>query len=104
MSAIFHEHIRKTVECYIDDIAAKSCAKGDYITDLKIVFDIMQEHQLKMNSSKSFLRVASRKFLGFVVTSKGIHLNPEKVHAVQELQPLMNLIELRELQKRLAYI
>jgi len=64
MSAIFHEHIHKTVECYIDDIAAKSCAKGDYITDLKIVFDIMQEHQLKMNSTKSFLGVAVGNSLG----------------------------------------
>jgi len=45
MNAIFHEHIRKTVECYVDDIAVKSCAKGDHIADLKIVFDIMRVHQ-----------------------------------------------------------
>ena len=57
-------------------------AKSDHIADLKTVFDIMQAHQLKMNPTKSFLRVASGKFLGFVVTSKGIHLDPEKVHAI----------------------
>jgi len=57
-----------------------------------------------MNPIKSFLRVASCKFLGSVVTSKGIHLNPEKVRAVQEMQPLKNLRELRELQGRQAYI
>ena len=49
MNVIFHEHIHKTVECYINDIAVKSCAKGDHIADLKTVFDIMQAHQLKMN-------------------------------------------------------
>jgi len=38
-----------------------------------------------MNPIKSFLGVASGKFLGFVVISKGIHLNPEKVYAIQEM-------------------
>ena len=55
MNAIFHEHIRKTVECYVDDIAVKSHNKGDYLADLKRVFDIMWAHQLKMNPTKSFL-------------------------------------------------
>ena len=97
MNVIFHEHMHKTVECYVDDIAVKSRAKGDHITDLKVVFDIMWAHQLKMNPTKSFLGVASGKFLGFIVTSKGIHLDPEKVHAIQEMQPLRNLREVRGL-------
>jgi len=103
MNEIFHEHMRKTVECYVDDSAVKSCTKGDHITDLKTIFDIMRAHQLKMNPTKSFLGVASSKFLGFVVTYKGIHLDPEKIRAVQEMQPPRNLRELRGLQGRLAY-
>jgi len=82
MNAIFHMHIRKTVECSVDDIIVKSRAKSDHIADLNTVFDIMRAHQLKMNPTKSFLRVTNGKFLGFVVTSKGIHLDPEKVRAV----------------------
>jgi len=74
MNAIFYEHMRKTVECYVDDIAVKSRTKSDHIADLKTVFEIMRTHQLKMNPTKSFLGVASGKFLGFVVTSKEIHL------------------------------
>ena len=49
MNAIFHERMRKTVECYVDHIAVKSRAKGDHIADLKAIFDIMRAHQLKMN-------------------------------------------------------
>ena len=79
-------------------------SKGNHIADLKAIFDIMRAHQLKMNPTKSFLGVASGKFLGFVVTSKGIHLDPEKVRAIQEMQPPRNLGELRGLQERLAYI
>jgi len=98
MNAIFHEHIRKKVECYVDDIALKTRAKSDHIADLKTVFDIMRAHQLKMNPTKSFLEIARGKFLGFVVTSKGIHLDPEKVRAIQEMQPPRNLREIRGLQ------
>ena len=72
MNTIFYEQIRKIVECYVDDIAVKSHTKGDHITDLKTVFNIMRAHQLKMNPTKSFFGVASGKFLGFVVISKGI--------------------------------
>jgi len=80
-----------------NDIAVKSRTKNDHIVDLKTVFDIMRAHQLKMNPTKSFLGVASDKFLEFVITSKGIHLDPEKVRAVQKMQPPRNLRELRGL-------
>jgi len=104
MNAIFHEHICKIVECYVDNIAVKSRAKGDHIADLKTVFDIMWVHQLKMNPTKSILEAANGKFLRFVVTSKGIHLDPGKVHTIQEIQPPRNLRKLRGLQGRVAYI
>ena len=97
MSTIFREHLRKTVECYVDDIAVKSRDKGDHLNDLRVAFDIMQAHQLKMNPAKTFLGVSSSKFLGFIVTSKGIHVDPDKIKAIQDMQPPENLKELRGL-------
>ena len=97
MNVIFHENICKIIEYYVDDIAGKSHAKGDHIADLKAVFAIIRAHQLKMNPTISFLGVASGKFLEFVITSKGIHLDPEKVRAIQEMQPPRNLRDLRGL-------
>jgi len=104
MSTIFCDHLRKTVECYVDDIAIKSRDKNDHLRNLRTMFDIMRAHRLKMNPTKSFLGVSSGKFLGFIVTSKGIHLDPDKVKDIQNLHPLKNLKELRGLQGRLAYI
>ena len=57
-----------------------------------------------MNPTKSILGVASGKFLEFIITSKEIHMDPEKIRAVQEMQPPRNLKELRGLHRRLAYI
>jgi len=82
MNTIIHEHICKTAECYIDNITVKSHDKGDHIADLKRVFNISRAHQLKMNPTKSFLGVASFKFLGFVVIFRGIYLDSEKVRAI----------------------
>jgi len=104
MSTIFRNHLRKMVECYVDDIVVKSHNKNDHLRNLKTMFDIMWVHQLKMNPTKSFLGVSSGKFLGFIVTSKEIHLDPDKVKAIQNMHPPKNLKELRGLQDRLTYI
>ena len=60
----------KIIECYVDDIIVKSRNKGNHLADLRRVFNIMRAHLLKMNPTKSFMGVASGKFLGFIVTSK----------------------------------
>ena len=40
-----------------------------------------------MNPTTSFLGVSNGKFLGFIITSKGIHLDPDKIKAIQDMQP-----------------
>jgi len=104
VSIIFHDHLRKMVECYVDDITVKSRSENNHLDDLRAVFDIMRAHQLKMNPTKAFLSVSSGKFLGFIITSKRIHHDPDKVKVIQGMQPLKTLKELRDLQGRLAYI
>ena len=44
MSIIFHSHLQKMVECYVDDIAIKSGDKNDHLRNLKTIFDIMWVH------------------------------------------------------------
>src|SRR3954470_60104 len=104
MDKIFRPYIRKTIECYVDDIAVKSRLHTNHLTDLKEVFDVMHQYQLKMNPTKSFLGVSTEKFLGFVINSKGISLDAEKVKAIQDMPPPRSVRELRGLQGRLAYI
>ena len=81
----------------LEYIEVKSRDKSDPLANLKKVF--MRVHQLKMNPTKSFLGVASGKFLGFFVTSKGIHLDLKKIRAIQKMQPSRNFKELKGLQR-----
>jgi len=92
------------MECYVDDITIKSHDKNNHLHDLRTMFDLMRAHQLKMNPKKSFLGVSNDKLLGFIVTSKGIHLDPDKIKAIQVMQPSKNFKELRGLQGKLSYI
>jgi len=43
MSTIFRDHLRKTVECYIDDIAIK-IHDNNHLHDLRMMFDLMQAY------------------------------------------------------------
>ena len=88
----------------MEDITVKRHNKSNHLDDMRTVFNIMRAHHLKMYPTKSFLGVSSSKFLGFIITSKQIHLNPDKVEAIQSMQLLKTLKEVRGLQGRLAYI
>ena len=43
---------------------------------------------MKLNPSKCVFGVTAEKFLGFMVSQRGIEVNPEKVRAILELEPL----------------
>ncbi|CAM8988114.1 unnamed protein product [Rhodiola kirilowii] len=104
MQKIFEDMMHKTIECYVDDVVVKSKARSDHVQDLRMVFERLRKCQLKMNPLKCAFGVTSGKFLGFVVTHRGIEIDQTKIKAVQEMPELKSLKELRGLQGRLAYI
>lgn len=102
VTLIFCDLLQKNIEeCYVDDVAVKNRDKNNHTKNLQIIFNWMRAHQLKMNPTKSCLEVSSGKFLRFVVTSKEIHLDPNKIKATQNMQPIRNI---KELQEHLTYI
>ena len=42
---------------------------------------------MKLNPSKCVFEVTAGKFLGFMVSQRGIEVNPEKLRAMMELEP-----------------
>ena len=94
---MFSELLGKTVEVYIDDMVVKSVPGIDHLEDLRQVFNILRRHSLKLNASKCTFRVGSRKFLGFIVTQRGIEANLDQIAAIQGLQPPKNVREVQRL-------
>ncbi len=77
VTKMFSELLGKTVEVYIDDMVVKSVQGTDHLEDLRQVFSILRRHSLKLNASKCAFRVGSGKFLGFMVTQRGIEANSD---------------------------
>ena len=57
---------------------------------------------MKINPSKCVFGVTARKFLGFMVSKRGIEVNPEKVWAIMELGPLRTVKEVQSLNGKIA--
>uniref|UniRef100_A0A2N9FJY0 RNase H type-1 domain-containing protein n=1 Tax=Fagus sylvatica TaxID=28930 RepID=A0A2N9FJY0_FAGSY len=97
VTKMFSELLGRTVEVYIDDMVVKSIKSTDHIEDLERVFGILRRHNLKLNASKCAFGVGSGKFLGFLVTQRGIEANPDQIAAIQGLQPPKNVREVQRL-------
>ncbi|GKV17685.1 hypothetical protein SLEP1_g28154 [Rubroshorea leprosula] len=67
--------------------ASATYQKLDHIDDLSKTFQNLRQAQKKLNPLKCTFAVESGKFLGYVVSKKGIEVNPEKVQAVQQMEP-----------------
>jgi hypothetical protein len=104
MTIILDGLLYKIVECYIDDIVVKSKREKDHLKHLEMVFERLRKHKLKMNPMKCAFGVSSGKFLGFVVTKRGIEIDPTKIKTIVNMPQPTNLHELKSLQGHLAYI
>ena len=62
----------KSIEVYIDDMVVKSKVVFKHVGDLGNIFEIMRKHKLHLNASKCSFGVRSGKFLGYMVTHRGI--------------------------------
>ena len=65
----------------------KSVRENDHLSDLQETFNTLRSYNMKLNPSKCVFGVTARKFLGFMVSQRGIEVNPKKVRAIMELEP-----------------
>ena len=87
---MFKSQLGKNIKVYIDDMVVKSKIVSKHIRDLTNIFKILRRHKLRLNASKCFFGVGSGKFLGYMVTHRGIEVNPDQIKAINNLQPPRN--------------
>jgi len=90
MTRMFEPQLGKNIEIYIDDIVVKSKMESEHINDLGNIFEVLRRHKLRLNASKCSFGVASGKFLGYMVTYRGIEINPDQIKAINNLQSPQN--------------
>ena len=68
VNKMFSNQIGRNMEVYMDDMLVKSKEELTHLDDLKETFAMLKQYQMKLNPSKCAFGVASRKFLGFMVS------------------------------------
>ena len=90
MTKMFEPQLGKNIEVYIDDMVVKSKVVSEHMGDVGDIFEILRRHKLHLNTFKCSFGVGSSKFLGYMITHRGIEVNPNQVKAINSLQPLWN--------------
>ena len=85
MTRMFEPQMGKNIEIYIDNMVVKSKVESEHVNDLGNIFEILRRHKLRLNASKCSFRVGSGKFLGYMVTHRGIEVNPDQIKAINNL-------------------
>ena len=85
MNKMFTHQIGRNVQVYVNDMLVKSLHENNHLDNLQETFDTLQSYNMKLNPSKCVFGVIAGKFLGFMISQKGIEVNLEKVWAIMKL-------------------
>ena len=75
----------------------KSLDEGKQLDDLQETFDTLRQYNMKLNPSKCAFGVSLGKFLGFMVSYRGIEANPEKIKAILDMKSPQSIKEVQSL-------
>ena len=99
---MFCPQIGRNVEVYMDDMLVRSLDEQKHQDDLQETFDTFRRYNMRLNSSKCVFRVSLGKFLGFMVSHKGIEANPIKIQAILDMKLPRSIKEVQSLIGRVA--
>ena len=102
MTRMFELQLGKNIEIYVDDMVVKSKMVTEHLGDLGDIFDVLRRHKLRLNASKCSFGVGSGNFLGYIVTHRGIEVNPDQIKEINDLKLPRNAKEVQKLTGMIA--
>ena len=97
----FHEYLRRLldgirgVQCYLDDILVATADMPSHLAALRDVFGRLDKAGLIISHDKTLLCRNNVPFMGFLITDKGIKLDPRKEAQLANLEPPRNRKQLK---------
>ncbi|KAM1616187.1 hypothetical protein ACFX2K_025317 [Malus domestica] len=74
------------MEVYVDDMLVKSKHDNQHITNLSETFTILKRYRMRLNPNKCAFGICSGKFLGFMISQRGIEANTEKIKTIIDMK------------------
>ena len=102
VTKMFRPLLCSTMKVYIDDMLVKSKQRPDHAAHLQQTFDLLREYGMKLNPLKCAFGVSAGRFLGFMVTQRGIEANPAQLKVILQSPALISKKGIQQLTGRLA--
>ncbi|XP_034674313.1 uncharacterized protein LOC117905510, partial [Vitis riparia] len=103
-TTLFHDMMHRDVEVYVDDMIVKSRDRPDHLAALERFFERIRQFKLRLNLKKCTFGVTSGKLLGYMVSERGIEVDPDKIRAILDMPAPRTEREVRGFLGRLQYI
>ena len=103
-TTLLHDMMHKEVEVYVDDMIVKSKDRIGHLSALRKFFERLRRYNMRLNPQKCAFGVTSGKLLGYVVSTRGIEIDPSKIKAILELPPPQTEKEIRGFLGRLQIL
>ena len=87
VNKMFRKQIGASMEVYIDDMLVKSIKARLHVHHLDEAFQVLKDYKMKLNPTKCAFGVSAGKFLGFIVNSRRIEANSNKIRVVLDMRP-----------------
>ena len=94
----------RDIEAYVDDMIVKSRDRSDHLSALERFFERIRLFRLRLNPNKCTFGVTSKKLLGYMVSERGIEVDPDKIRVILDMPAPRTEIEVRDFLGRLHYI
>jgi hypothetical protein len=85
MKKILGSQLGRNASAYVDDVVIMSIT--NHIAYLTETFDNMRHNRLKLKPEKYIFDIRKGQLLGYMVSKRGIHANPQKIKALHRMQP-----------------
>ena len=103
-TTLLHDMMHKEVEVYVDDMIVKSKERTGHIDNLRKFFLRLRKYNMRLNPQKCAFGVTSGKLLGYVVSQRGIEIDPSKIKALIEMPQPQTEKEVRGFLGKVQYI
>jgi hypothetical protein len=84
MNGVFRDYLDKFVIVFLDDILVYSKSEEEHEQHLRMVLQVLREHQLFSKLRKCSFYQKQIHYLGHIISKDGIAMDPEKIEAIRK--------------------